>query len=128
MADSGRVIKGLRTAIYAVDDIARAKEWYTKAFGVEPYFDEPYYVGFNIGGFELGLDPNAKSRGAGGSVTYWGVDNADEAVAQLVAAGATVSSAVNEVGEGIKVAIVLDPFGNQIGIIENPNFDVTAVS
>ena len=85
-------------------------------------------MGFNIGGFELGLDPNAKSRGAGGSVTYWGVDNADEAVAQLVAAGATVSSAVNEVGEGIKVAIVLDPFGNQIGIIENPNFDVTAVS
>jgi predicted enzyme related to lactoylglutathione lyase len=128
MADSGRVIKGLRTAIYAVDDIAHAKEWYTKAFGVEPYFDEPYYVGFNIGGFELGLDPNAKSRGAGGSVTYWGVDNADEAVAQLVAAGATVSSVVNEVGEGIKVAIVLDPFGNQIGIIENPNFDVTAVS
>jgi predicted enzyme related to lactoylglutathione lyase len=128
MADSGRVIKGLRTAIYAVDDIARAKEWYTKAFGVEPYFDEPFYVGFNIGGFELGLDPNAKSRGAGGSVAFWGVDNADEAVAKLVAAGATISSAVNEVGEGIKVATVLDPFGNQIGIIENPLFDVSAVS
>lgn len=128
MAESGRVIKGLRTAIYAVDDIARAKEWYTKAFGVEPYFNEPFYVGFNIGGFELGLDPNAKSRGAGGSVAFWGVDNADDAVVKMVAAGATVSSAVNEVGEGIKVATVLDPFGNQIGIIENPNFDVSAVS
>jgi predicted enzyme related to lactoylglutathione lyase len=128
MTDSGRVIKGLRTAIYAVDDIARAKDWYTKAFGVEPYFDEPFYVGFNIGGFELGLDPNAKSRGAGGSVAFWGVDNADEAVARLVAAGATVSSGVNEVGEGIKVATVLDPFGNKIGIIENPLFDVSAVS
>jgi predicted enzyme related to lactoylglutathione lyase len=128
MADSRRVIKGLRTAIYAVDDIGRAKEWYTKAFGVRPYFDEPFYVGFSIGGFELGLDPNAKGRGAGGSVAYWGVDNADEAVAQLVAAGATVSSAVTEVGEGIKVATVLDPFGNQIGIIENPLFDASAVS
>ncbi|MGH9421720.1 MAG: VOC family protein [Thermoanaerobaculia bacterium] len=128
MADSGRVIKGLRTAIYAVDDIARAKDWYSKAFGVKPYFDEPFYVGFNIGGFELGLDPNGKNRGAGGSVAYWGVDNADQAVAKIVAAGATLSSPVTEVGEGIKVATVLDPFGNQIGIIENPLFDASAVS
>ncbi len=128
MADSRRVIKGLRTAIYAVDDLPRAKEWYSKAFGVQPYFDEPFYVGFNIGGFELGLDPNAKNRGAGGSVAFWGVDNADAAVAQIVAAGATVASPVTEVGEGIKVATVLDPFGNQIGIIENPLFDASAVS
>jgi predicted enzyme related to lactoylglutathione lyase len=128
MADSRRVIKGLRTAIYAVDDLPRAKEWYSKAFGVQPYFDEPFYVGFNIGGFELGLDPNAKNRGAGGSVAFWGVDNADEAVAQIVSAGATVASPVTEVGEGIKVATVLDPFGNQIGIIENPLFNASAVS
>ncbi len=128
MADSRRVIKGLRTAIYAVDDLPRAKEWYSKALGVQPYFDQPFYVGFNIGGFELGLDPNAKNRGAGGSVAFWGVDNADAAVAQIVAAGATVASPVTEVGEGIKVATVLDPFGNQIGIIENPLFDASAVS
>jgi predicted enzyme related to lactoylglutathione lyase len=128
MTDSRRIIKGLRTVIYAADDIARAKEWYTNAFGVKPYFDEPFYVGFNIGGFELGLDPNMKSRGAGGSVAYWGVDNADEAVAKIVAAGATIASAVTEVGEGIKVATVVDPFGNQIGIIENPLFDASAVS
>lgn len=128
MADSARTFLGLRTAIYSVDDITRAKEWYSKAFGVEPYFDEPFYVGFNIGGFELGLDPNAKDHGAGGGTAYWGVANAEAAVAEIVAAGATLSSPVSEVGGGIKVAVVLDPFGNRIGIIENPNFDPSSVS
>lgn len=128
MTDSSRAFRGLRTAIYAVDDIGHAKEWYAKAFGVEPYFDEPYYVGFNIGGFELGLDPNAGDRGAGGTTAYWGVANADEAFAQIIAAGATVSMPVSDVGGGIRVAVVLDPFGNRVGIIENPHFDSSTVS
>ncbi len=119
---------GLRTVIYSAPDLARAKAWYSKAFGIEPYFDEPFYVGFNIGGFELGLDPNAKDQGAGGSTAYWGVANAEEAVAKVVAAGATLSSPVSDVGGGIKVAVVLDPFGNRVGIIENPHFDASSVS
>jgi predicted enzyme related to lactoylglutathione lyase len=119
-------ILGLRTAIYHVPstDLARAKQWYSRAFGVEPYFDEPFYVGFNIGGYELGLDPNAKSAkpGPGGSVAYWGVPDAANAVDQFTRAGATLQSPVQDVGEGIKVATVADPFGNLIGLIENPNF------
>ena len=120
------MILGLRTVIYGVTDLARAKTWYSSAFGVEPYFDEPYYVGFNIAGYELGLDPNATSTGAGGCTAYWGVENADAAVAHMQSIGATVHSPVNEVGEGIKVASVLDPFGNHVGIIENPHFDSKA--
>jgi catechol 2,3-dioxygenase-like lactoylglutathione lyase family enzyme len=50
------MILGLRTVIYHVSDLARAKAWYTRAFGVQPYFDKPFYVGFNIGGFALGSD------------------------------------------------------------------------
>ncbi len=66
---------GLRTAIYHVPDLAKAKAWYRDAFGVMPYFDAPYYVGFNIGGFELGLNPDTKTiaPGARGVVAYWGV-------------------------------------------------------
>ena len=128
MTEPVRVFRGLRTAIYAVDDIARGKDWYTKAFGTEPYFDEPYYVGFNIGGFELGLDPNAKPVGAGGSTAYWGVGNADQAVAHLVSVGGNVESPVSDVGGGIRVAVVLDPFGNKVGIIENPHFDPSIVT
>lgn len=120
---------GLRTLIYKVADLARAKEWYASAFGVAPYFDEPYYVGFSIGGFELGLDPDV-SDGAprvGTGVAYWGVANAGASLAHFLSHGATERSAVREVGGGIRVATVDDPFGNTIGLIENPHFSTDAV-
>jgi predicted enzyme related to lactoylglutathione lyase len=115
---------GLRTVIYKVGDLAQAKAWYRKATGIDPYFDEPFYVGFNVGGFELGLDPDGSSRGAGagGALAYWGVADADAGLARLLAAGAKPHAAVQDVGGGIRVASVLDPFGNVIGIIENPHF------
>jgi predicted enzyme related to lactoylglutathione lyase len=128
MSEPAKVFRGLRTVIYPVNDLDRAKKWYSKAFGATPYFDEPFYVGFNIGGYELGLDPNGGESGAAGSTAYWGVDNADEAFAHMLGIGATESSKVTEVGEGIKVATVLDPFGNKVGIIENPHFDAAAAS
>ena len=51
------MILGLRTAIYPVNDLAKAKDWYSQVLKMEPYFDEPFYVGFQVGGFELGLLP-----------------------------------------------------------------------
>lgn len=120
---------GLRTVIYKVTDIARAKSWYAAAFGAEPYFDEPFYVGFSIGGFELGLDPDTSDGAprAGSGVAYWGVANADTSFAHFVSHGATEQSAVRDVGGGIRVALVTDPFGNTIGLIENPHFSTDAV-
>lgn len=118
------MIKGLATAIYYVPELARAKEWYAKAFGQQPYFDEPFYVGFNIAGYELGLHPSDASNpaGAGGSVAYWRVPAIDAAIDHFLASGATIHQPVQDVGEGIKVASVQDPFGNTIGLIENPTF------
>jgi predicted enzyme related to lactoylglutathione lyase len=115
---------GLRTVIYHAPDLEKTKAWYSKALGIQPYFDQPFYVGYNVGGYELGLDPDASSTpgGNGGSVTYWGVTNAEAAFRRLVSLGAKERSAVQEVGEGIKVATVFDPFGNIFGIIENPHF------
>ena len=114
---------GLRTAIYAAPDLAKAKSWYSTVLGLEPYFDQPFYVGFNVGGYELGLDPDAV-EGAAGAVAYWGVANARETYARLISLGAQEHSAPQEVGEGIVVATVLDPFGNVFGIIENPHFQL----
>lgn len=121
---------GLRTVIYHVPDLARARDWYAAAFGVAPYFDEPFYVGFNVGGFELGLDPDCSrvQPGEGGSAAYWGVRDIATVHAEFVAAGATTLEPVREVGEGIKVAMLADPFGNAIGLIENPHFSASAVS
>jgi predicted enzyme related to lactoylglutathione lyase len=122
-----RLFLGMRTVIYGAPDLTRGKDWYSKAFGVDPYFDEPFYVGFNIGGYELGLDPNAPP-GAGGTTAFWGVGDIQAAVAHMTAHGAVISTAANDVGEGIRVAVVLDPFGNRIGIIENPHFDPSATT
>jgi predicted enzyme related to lactoylglutathione lyase len=118
------MILGLRTAIYHVTNLADAKAWYARAFGVQPYFDEPFYVGFNIAGYELGLDPDTGSvkSGEGGAVAFWGVRNIEQAMQQFAAAGAVVKAAVQDVGGGIKVATVADPFGNLIGLVENPGF------
>jgi uncharacterized glyoxalase superfamily protein PhnB len=49
-------------------------------------------------------------------------------VARLVGLGATVESPVADVGEGIKVATVRDPYGNLFGIIENPHFDLAKLA
>lgn len=69
---------GLRTAIYHVDDIESARDWYSSVLGFKPYFDEPFYVGFNVAGYELGLQPGAAhSEGKSDSVVaYWGVEDA----------------------------------------------------
>jgi predicted enzyme related to lactoylglutathione lyase len=117
---------GLRTAIYHVDDLAKAKAWYSEALATQPYFDEPFYVGFNVGGYELGLNPDVSKTkpGAGGTVVYWGVTDADAALARLLALGARPHGELQDVGEGIRVATVLDPFGNVLGIIENPHFRI----
>lgn len=114
---------GLRTVIHPAPDLPAAKEWFTAALGVEPYFDEPFYVGYSVGGYELGLDPDADVTE--GAVAYWGVPEADAAMARLLDAGASERLAVREVGDGIRVGRVTLPGGTgTLGIIENPHFAV----
>jgi predicted enzyme related to lactoylglutathione lyase len=116
--------RGLRTAIYAVADLSRAKAWYTDVLERAPYFDEDFYVGFNIGGFELGLVPEPEvplERDAAG-VAFWGVADADAAYARLVTLGGADHEPVQDVGGGVKIGAVRDPFGNVLGVVENPHF------
>ena len=118
---------GLRTAKYSARDLAAAKEWYRRVLGFDPYFDEPFYVGFNVGGYELGIVPDdaaAVDRAEGGGLAYWGVDDADAAHARLLGLGATAHAAIADVGGGIRIGAVRDPFGNILGIIENPSFQL----
>ena len=118
------MIEGLRTVIYPVADLTRAKAWYSALLGQEPYFDEPFYVGYTVGGFELGLDPNGSPAPAegGGPVAYWGVPAIDAAYRRLREVGAGERVPIQDVGGGISTAVVADPFGNALGIIENPHF------
>ena len=122
------MIQGLRTVVYKVPDLERAKAWYARVLGIEPYFAEPFYVGFQVGGFELGLDPDMRGVKAGGGVIpYWGVADAAAAYDRLLELGAAAGSPPQDVGGGIRVASVSDPFGNVLGIIENPHFSAANV-
>lgn len=118
------MLQGLRSQIYQVPDLEAAKAWYTALLGKPPYFDEPFYVGFEVGGYELGLQPseNPDAEQAKDAVTYWGVSDAEDAYAKLLALGATAYQAVQEVGAGIKLGAVQDPMGALLGVIENPHF------
>jgi predicted enzyme related to lactoylglutathione lyase len=115
---------GLRTVLYHAPDLDKAKEWYSRVLGIAPYFDQPFYVGFSVGGYELGLDPDSSTTpgGSGGVVVYWGVSDAQAALERLLSLGATERSGVQDVGEDIKVTTVFDPFGNIFGVIQNPHF------
>lgn len=117
-------ILGLRTCIYKVGDLSAAKEWYAKAFSTQPYFDEPFYVGFNIGGYELGLLPEEEpvSTKEDTVLTYWGVEDIHEKYAYLLKAGATTHEEPHNVGGELMVATAKDPWGNIVGLIYNPYF------
>jgi predicted enzyme related to lactoylglutathione lyase len=116
------MIQGLRTVIYPTPDLARGKAWYSQVVGHDPYFDEPFYVGFSVGGFELGLIPDG-TPSADGVRAYWGVADIVSEVVRLTQLGGEVHEPIKDVGGGIRVATLKDPFGNVFGIIENPHFN-----
>lgn len=117
---------GLRTAIYAVADLGKAKAWYAEVLERAPYFDEEFYVGFNVGGFELGLvpEPDAPDERDAAGVAFWGVGDADAAYERLTSLGAAEHEPVQDVGGGVKIGAVRDPFGNVLGVVENPHFRI----
>ena len=97
---------GFRTVIYPVQDLDRAKVLYGTLLGVEPYADEPYYVGFRVGDQELGLDPNGHGQGMTAPVGYWEVDEINASLQELLDAGAQPLQPVKNVGGGKLVASV----------------------
>lgn len=118
---------GLRTSIYKVTDLDEAREWYAKAFDTKPYFDETFYVGFNIGGYELGLLPDVGNESPKGEnvLVYWGVADIERSYQHLIDLGARSHEAPNNVGGDIMVATVFDPWNNLLGIIYNPHFRIS---
>ncbi len=111
---------GMRTVIYPVKDIARAKTLYGKLLGVEPDMDEEYYVGFSVEGQHVGLDPHGYSKGMTGPVGYWHVDDIEASLGLLLDSGAEAQQPVSDVGGGKLVASVTDADGNVIGLVQSP--------
>lgn len=110
----------LTKVIHPVHDLAAAKELYAAFLGVEPTMDESYYVGFEVGGQHLGLDPNGHRKGMTGPVGYWQVGDIEKSVQSLTEAGATLTAESQDVGGGTLVATLSDADGNPIGLIQLP--------
>jgi predicted enzyme related to lactoylglutathione lyase len=116
------VLSGLRTVIYPSADLAADTAWWSQLLGTPPYFDQPFYVGFSVAGYELGLLPDADT--ADGALVYWGVDDVAAAVQEAIAAGSVEHTPVSDVGEGIVTATVRTPAGTVLGLIHNPHFSL----
>ncbi len=119
-------ILGLRTTIYRVSDLDLATEWYKDAFGIDPYFENASYVGFNIAGYELGLmaDDTKSADKSENILTYWGVEDIHPAIKHFLSVGAKTHEDPVDVGQGIMVGSVKDPWGNVVGLIFNPIFEL----
>ncbi|MFK4148670.1 VOC family protein [Streptomyces sp. NPDC004065] len=110
---------GLKTIIYPVKDLDRAKALFGALLGVEPYADTPYYVGYKDAGQDVGLDPNGHGKGMTGPVPYWHVDDIRARLAALVEAGAEVLEDAHDVGGGRLIASVKDADGNLVGLLQD---------
>lgn len=107
---------GIKTIIYPVTDVTRAKATFSKLLGVEPYVDSLYYIGYRVGDQEIGLDPNGHKAGM---TAYYHVDNIKQSLQSLLDAGAQTVEEVKDVGGGRLVGSVRDGDGNIIGLIQD---------
>ena len=109
---------GIKTIVFPVEDLAGAKALFRDLLGVEPYADEPYYVGFRTGDQEIGLDPKGHKKGMTGPVGYWHVNDVEASLQRLLDAGAQTQQPVKDLGGGRLSDIARDPNGNVIGLIK----------
>lgn len=115
-------LNGLRTVIYPSTDLDADKKWWAQLLGEQPYFDQPFYVAFNVAGYELALLPDAEP--SDGVLVYWGVSDVEAAVQAAIAKGAVEHTPVADVGDDIVTASVRTPAGTILGLICNPHFQV----
>jgi predicted enzyme related to lactoylglutathione lyase len=113
------MVESIKVHIYPVSDLEQAKSVFTAGLGVEPYVDSPYYVGYQVGDQEIGLDPNGRQQGVTHPIDYWEVPDIKASLQALVDAGAHVQDDVRDVGGGKLRAIVLDGDSNLIGLLQS---------
>lgn len=76
----------------------------------------PVYVSVTVGDGSLGIGVDRESADVGRTHLWVTVDDCDQAVAHLAAAGVVVVSPPEDQPWGERVARVLDPDGNQVSL------------
>ena len=116
---TGSSTEGIKTVLLPVSDLATAKAVYAALLGIPPQTDGSYYVGFEAGGQQIGLLPAGGPQGMTAPVPYWHVPDIEAKLAEVTAAGATVTEPARDVGGGRLVATVTDPDGNVLGLLQD---------
>jgi predicted enzyme related to lactoylglutathione lyase len=116
---TGSATQGIKTVLHPVSDLEKAKPIYAALLGVEPQADSSYYVGFEAEGQHIGLVPGGGPQGMSSPVAYWHVTDIEAKIAEVTAAGATVTEAAHDVGGGRLVATVTDLDGNVLGLLQD---------
>ncbi len=129
------MLRGFATVSFFADDMTAAKAWYTELLELEPYFavpnaDTPAYLEWRFGDIECELGiidarfaPHNVSDKPAGAVIFWHVDDLEGAVERLLSLGATLNDPITERGDsGFRTASVVDPFGNILGVMNNPHY------
>jgi predicted enzyme related to lactoylglutathione lyase len=130
------MLRGFATVSFFADDMAAARAWYTELLGIEPYYavpevGDPAYLEYRFGDFqcELGLidarySPHGRTEKPSGAVIFWHVDDLEGTVERLLSLGATLHDPITNRGAntGFRTASVVDPFGNILGVMNNPHY------
>ena len=117
---TGSSTQGIKTVLHPVSDLDRAKAVYSALLGIPPQADSSYYVGYEVAGQQIGLVPGGGPQGMTSPVAYWHVTDIAAKIADVTAAGGTVKDEPRNVGGGRLVATVVDPDGNVLGLVQDP--------
>ena len=133
--NSKHFLRGMATVNVWADNVSAARDWYADLFGVQAYFqnpnaEHPAYVEFRIGDYEdeFGImdrkyAPKGMQPGPGGVILLWHVDDVEVAFERLKTLGAKEYDPITKRGDsGFVTASVIDPFGNILGIMQNPHY------
>jgi predicted enzyme related to lactoylglutathione lyase len=109
----------LESVVLFVPDIDAAAAWYAALLGVQVAHENPRYAFVRTPqGLNIGFHPaDAKNPGGvPGTTPYWEVADFDAALALLLARGATLHRGPGVTDFGARVALLIDPFGNTLGL------------
>lgn len=118
---SERLLKNIESVIFFVNDIHAASRWYAELFGLtaaDVQYENANYAFIQAEGLLVGFHPadEKNASGVNGSASYWSVDDLDIVMAQMIARGATRYRGPIATDLGARVCMLIDPFGNTIGL------------
>ncbi len=104
--------RSIKLLVYPVKDIGKAKIFFSKFLGVEPYVESPFYIGYRVGDLEVGLDPNSKV----GPIIYTDVADIKASLKEMTDLGAEIVQDIKDVANGLLIAQVKDTNGRVFGL------------